>query len=311
MQPIQQHAPGTSETTRCGYLQDFAQEIVFKACFAFAFTLAIMVTPASKAQEESIALPLPEKAPVVPDVPNRNPVLNDVEEENALPAEGEIADRPPVPSRKARRAGRRVISNKPFGPAPRPAKWSDRKIAKAREQCKNLLSDAIFEFKPLEPIRKGICGTPAPILLNSIRGSQTVTIRPAAKLNCNMASQFHRWIVEVVQPSARTHLETEIAGVINIASYHCRTRYNDPGQRISQHALANALDLSGFITAKGEQIAVEKFWEGDAPQGHFLKEIHAGACKIFGTVLGPKANAAHKDHFHLDMTKRRHGSFCE
>jgi hypothetical protein len=43
----------------------------------------------------------------------------------------------------------------------------------------------------------------------------------------------------------------------------------------------------------------------------FLHDIHAAACKIFGTVLGPEANNAHKNHFHLDMAQRQRGSFCE
>ena len=43
----------------------------------------------------------------------------------------------------------------------------------------------------------------------------------------------------------------------------------------------------------------------------FLRGAHASACKIFGTVLGPEANNAHKNHFHVDMAERRSGSFCE
>ena len=35
------------------------------------------------------------------------------------------------------------------------------------------------------------------------------------------------------------------------------------------------------------------------------KAVHDDACKTFGTVLGPDANEAHKNHFHLDMKARR------
>ncbi|HKJ60950.1 MAG TPA: extensin family protein [Hyphomicrobiales bacterium] len=304
-----------------------------------AVALAIAFTAVVKAQEVTIEVQIPTKAPVIPEVPARNPIYDNGEagehadhgeeitqeeqhagkhaveetddEETVSSDDTGTAGSPPLPSKKPQRAGARIVSDKPIGPPPRPAQWSDQDIAKARARCENLLSDAIFEFKPLEPIREGVCGTPAPVELNSVSAGQTVTIRPAAKLNCNMASQFHRWMVEIVQPGAKAYLDTEIAGVINVASYHCRTRYNDPGQRMSQHAFANALDVAGFITAKGVQIDVERFWEGDTPQSHFLREIHDGACKIFGTVLGPEANAAHHNHFHLDMTKRRHGSYCQ
>jgi hypothetical protein len=46
-------------------------------------------------------------------------------------------------------------------------------------------------------------------------------------------------------------------------------------------------------------------------KSRFLREIHVSACKRFGTVLGPEANDAHRDHFHLDMAERRSGNFCE
>ena len=43
----------------------------------------------------------------------------------------------------------------------------------------------------------------------------------------------------------------------------------------------------------------------------FLRAIHAAACKRFGTVLGPEANEAHRNHFHLDMADRGgRGSYC-
>jgi hypothetical protein len=43
----------------------------------------------------------------------------------------------------------------------------------------------------------------------------------------------------------------------------------------------------------------------------FLRRLHAGACGVFGTVLGPEANAAHHDHFHFDLAARKHGALCE
>ena len=44
----------------------------------------------------------------------------------------------------------------------------------------------------------------------------------------------------------------------------------------------------------------------------FLREAHASACRIFGTVLGPESNDAHKNHFHVDMAERTNATrFCE
>ncbi len=47
------------------------------------------------------------------------------------------------------------------------------------------------------------------------------------------------------------------------------------------------------------------------PESAFLFGIHKGACSLFGTVLGPEANDAHKDHFHFDLAKREHANYCE
>jgi hypothetical protein len=37
----------------------------------------------------------------------------------------------------------------------------------------------------------------------------------------------------------------------------------------------------------------------------FLRAAHRSACQTFGTVLGPEANKAHKNHFHVDMAERK------
>lgn len=49
---------------------------------------------------------------------------------------------------------------------------------------------------------------------------------------------------------------------------------------------------------------------GPDAAAQFMVSVHGGACEYFGTVLGPKANDAHKSHFHLDMIERR-SSYCQ
>jgi hypothetical protein len=43
----------------------------------------------------------------------------------------------------------------------------------------------------------------------------------------------------------------------------------------------------------------------------FLNEIHTGGCTLFGTVLGPRANEAHKNHYHYDLAERKLSAYCE
>lgn len=47
------------------------------------------------------------------------------------------------------------------------------------------------------------------------------------------------------------------------------------------------------------------------PESAFLFDIHTGACTLFGTVLGPLANEAHKNHFHYDLAERKNSNYCE
>jgi len=43
----------------------------------------------------------------------------------------------------------------------------------------------------------------------------------------------------------------------------------------------------------------------------FLRAAHRAACTTFATVLGPEANAAHRNHFHLDLAERKSAAICE
>jgi hypothetical protein len=46
-------------------------------------------------------------------------------------------------------------------------------------------------------------------------------------------------------------------------------------------------------------------------EAQFLRRLHTGACGVFGTVLGPEANEAHRNHFHFDLAHRRNSAFCQ
>jgi hypothetical protein len=193
-----------------------------------------------------------------------------------------------------------------MGP-PLPERWAGKEVEAARADCLKRLSALPVRFEMLGPIKEGVCGTPAPVRLKGFgKGAgPAVAIEPAPVVSCRLAEALYRWTADVVQPEAAKHLQTGIAGMTNVASYDCRSRYSDPNLRLSQHAYVNALDIAEFITEKGERIAILDRWAGGGERGAFLHAIHAGACKLFGTALGPDANDAHKNHFHFDMKERR------
>jgi hypothetical protein len=194
-----------------------------------------------------------------------------------------------------------------MAPPPPPENWTEAEVQSGRMDCDRRLSGLHVLFERLDPIKEGACGTPAPIRLEGFENGREprLDLSPTPTISCKLAEALQRWFEDVVQPKSKKHLQASIVRVVDLSAYQCRSRYDDPGQRISQHAYANAIDISEFLTAKGERIAVLDHWNGSDERSAFLHEIHDGACEIFGTTLGPEANEAHKNHFHLDMKERR------
>jgi hypothetical protein len=349
-------------------------------------------------------------------------------------ARAEIDEVPPLPDRKpAHVEGPVLPGDQPTIP------WTSAEIDAAKAECDKLLKDVAIDYEPLPPIKEGICGAPAPILVKSIGSDPKVAIDPPATITCPLAAGLFAWLKDKVQPEAKDKLGTEVVKLHNATSYACRNRYGGANTPLSEHALANALDVSDFVFASGDHITVLDGWpkvvtaasdapkpsraasaassimkvsqaitptslpaaaresaivvtrvkanpfavpqppqeakppvtkpvdvaeasaessvaksksnpfvapvpnqtasvEPDAPQATtlpdakpaqlppqgeaseptlaerqsaFIKDVHDEACQVFGTTLGPAANDAHKNHFHLDMKARRHAGFCE
>jgi hypothetical protein len=51
---------------------------------------------------------------------------------------------------------------------------------------------------------------------------------------------------------------------------------------------------------------VARDW-GVGARGAFLDAVQRDGCGVFGMILGPRYNAAHRDHFHLQDTG---GGWC-
>ncbi len=336
-------------------------------------------------------------------------------------------------------------------PAPPPA-WTPEEIQEAKARCTAQLKLVDAVTMPEAPVREGNCGAPAPVRLLSIGKKPEVTFDPPALLTCDMVAMLALWMKNDVQPLARKHLGSEVIKIETMSDYSCRAAYGRKGNKLSEHAHANALDIRGFVTAKASQAMVLEGWgtpqreiaaakalaekeaakadaikaaaekaaaeraadegrkgpgpasasgaataSGDAPVprrsiveglprelmprgiddvtkglglapsqlggpkekdkgskgkntsdtgkaasqavdaksepagkrppvtivprspvaeppsnvSRFLHAAHAAACQRFGTTLGPEANAAHRNHFHVDMAPRQHTKICE
>jgi hypothetical protein len=353
-------------------------------------------------------------------------------------AKAETDEVPPLPQRNPARLGE-PVAKAPVLPGDQPTvPWTDKEIADAKAECTKKLSGVALDYEPLPPLKDGICGAPAPILVRSIGSDPKVAIDPPATMTCSLARGLSVWLGKTVQPEAKALLGTQVVKLRNASSYVCRNRYGGSDTPLSEHALANALDVSDFVFASGEHVTVLDGWprvaEAPAPstpstphvaavassiapasnaasahgdrlvvtkistnpfvlpaakvtvlrppqvkakapvaptsltslagsnttvaakvranpfvspdasaevgsgethpadtatpsepdddtgphiptlterESEFVKTVHDEACHSFGTVLGPEANEAHKNHFHLDMKARRHTAFCQ
>ena len=245
-----------------------------------------------------------------------------------MPAEAK-SKTPPVPERSSKRAGATSTPKRLPPSEVQTSPWTDVEVAAAKAKCTATLSGVRLDFEPQPPIQRGLCGTPAPILLRSLGVDQKVELDPPATVSCDLARALSDWI-DGVQREAKTSLGSVVVK-LRASSYVCRNIYNRANSPLSQHALANAMDLTEFLLASGEHITVRNSWPkrvitaglpvlnvSASPtadeatlqrQSEFVRNVHEHACKSFGTVLGPRANKAHNDHFHLDMKQRR-ASLC-
>jgi hypothetical protein len=119
-------------------------------------------------------------------------------------------------------------------------------------------------------------------------------------LSCRSALALALWDRHIVQPAARKHFGAQVKRLEHFGSYSCRNIYGRKNAPLSRHATADALDVAGFVLSNGRRIAVRRDWGSDDADGRFLRDVHAGACRVFDGVLGPDYNEAHRDHFHLE-----------
>lgn len=139
--------------------------------------------------------------------------------------------------------------------------------------------------------------------LTGVRIPQTVELYPQANVQRTVGLATAKWVETVVQPAARKHFGSDIAKLRVAASFACRTRNGIKGAKLSEHGYGNAIDISVFTLANGKKISVAGGWKGKRAERQFLRDVNAGACHHFTTVLGPKADRHHQDHFHFDLGK--------
>ena len=300
--------------------------------------------------------------------------------------------KPRTPSTRLRDNSNQEQPGKPAPVEPPPDVWSDSEVADGLKVCVQKLAHIQARVEIAEPFKKGPCGAPASVEMRLVGTQHPLKVSPPATLRCKMAVSLYWFIEKSLQPAAIAILGSPVKSFRGISSYSCRNRNGAKKGKLSEHALANALDVGIFKLANGKTISVLGDWgptkrdlealaaddtkpklvaitgkrasarparrtagkqrdvpipvkksvavkgrvRGDAEAqlkspptsatkakpgkvakpgpptkaSMFLKRIHKEACQYFGTVLGPEANEAHRDHFHFDMAPRRRSNYC-
>lgn len=168
--------------------------------------------------------------------------------------------------------------------------------------CRLALTDAIA-IAPSIPAIKGpsACGGDDLVRLEAIvlSDNQKVSVKPPAILRCTMATAIADWVRADMAPLAAS-LATRLSELDNFDSFECRGRNRVKGARLSEHGLANALDVRSLRLANGTAISLT---DRTVPRETREKVLHS-VCARFMTVLGPGSDWYHEDHIHLDLAER-------
>lgn len=178
------------------------------------------------------------------------------------------------------------------------AHWQMRRLSSDGSQCLETLARARhLRFTRLKDRRiDGQCG-----FTDVVRAdAQPVAFSPHVTATCGLTAALY-WFQLELAPIARQEMGADLVGIGQLGTFACRNVNNERDGRRSQHATANAIDIASFRFSDGRTVSVLHDFGKPTAQGRFLDRAHDAACAVFGTVLGPRYNRLHANHFHLDM----------
>ncbi len=211
--------------------------------------------------------------------------------QNAAVPPGEIQKAPESSLRPAKKS--EGVPSEPA--ASGPDAWPSADVKAALQDCDRQLASISATVEVMQPIKLGQCGTPAPVTLRSI-GLSKVELQAPAITTCRMVVALQQWIDGVVQPTAQDVYKSQVKRVNLASSYACRNRNSQAAGPISEHAVANAVDISGFVLEDGRTITILHDWgatardqksSGSASTKNGVPGSPPGAILQLGGPIGP------------------------
>ena len=168
------------------------------------------------------------------------------------------------------------------------------------EACASLLSQA--NQKALirtQPVADSAGACPLHNVVR-VRDFGPVSLNSSFLASCSLALSSALFVSQQARPLTKTWTGSELVRIEHLGSYACRNIYHRPDARRSEHATAEALDISAFRLANGERVTILHGWRSTKTQP-WLQALLTASCGYYGNGLGPEYNAAHANHFHLGM----------
>ena len=147
-------------------------------------------------------------------------------------------------------------------------------------------------------------------IANTMFSASQTQFRPKAVTGqCPLVLASYIWIKDI-DKQAKTIFGSNIKKIHHAGTYSCRRQKGNNSGTWSEHAFANAWDITGFELEDGRVISIAKDWNGNnhklsdterQNRKRFLRKSRNTACRLFRVVLSPDYNAAHYDHLHLDQ----------
>ncbi|MBC8037500.1 MAG: extensin family protein [Rhizobiales bacterium] len=177
------------------------------------------------------------------------------------------------------------------------AHWQMHQLKSDGNRCRAALVGARIAFSPMADQRIGsACGYTDVVRLDH----PPVSLGNKPPATCALAAALV-WYQGLLQQAASAHMQSDLERIDHVGVFACRNVNNDKNGSRSQHAVANAIDVTSFHFADGRVANVTRDYGKPTPQGRFLAAAHDAACTVFNGVLGPDYNRLHATHFHLDM----------
>lgn len=145
---------------------------------------------------------------------------------------------------------------------------------------------------------RGTCSLESPI---RIQRFARVTLSSSFLASCPLAVSSTMFVIQANQMAVASPLASPLRRIDHVGSYACRNIYHRAQGRLSEHATADAWDVTAFRLANGTQISVGRDWQKTGAEAALLHQWFNSSCAWFGNSLGPDYNAAHASHFHLGM----------